>query len=305
MTQNLHRIYRQTLLTLAIGCLLSTPVLAHTGSGIAVDRFGQVYFLDTGSGLWKIDTQGKLTKLSRTQFHWMAIDANSQFASTRLPAGALGDIVRVGINPTLLLSSDAPIAIGHDGILYYQSGRPGGLQIKRMLPSGGTSVLTTLPATTTGGPLTHINGITAGPDNSLYYTENGAIRRITAQGRVSTVVTVRALDGAPSIPGIGADARPLLRGLAVDARGVMYVAANGDGRLLKITPDGQITTLLQTQSPWSPTAVALFGSDVYVLEFLHTPRDMRSDWLPRVTKLASNGTATVIATVDQMPGARD
>jgi hypothetical protein len=74
--QSLRRIYRQTVLTLAAACLLSTPVLAHPGSGIAVDRLGQVYFVDTGSGLWKIDAHGKLVQISRTMFHWLAIDPN-------------------------------------------------------------------------------------------------------------------------------------------------------------------------------------------------------------------------------------
>jgi len=306
--QNLRGLCRRTLLILAVGFLLSTPVtpvLAHPGSGIAVDRLGQVYFMDTGSGLWKIDTQGKLTKLSGTRFHWLAIDAQNRFINSRLPSGATGDILRAGADPTLLLSSDYPIATGNDGNLYFPSRDP--MRIMRMIPSGGTSVVVTLPATARG-PLPHINGITAGPDGSLYYTENGAIGRITAQGPVSIVsivARVPRLAGAPSVPGIAAETGPFLQGLAVDASGVMYVAASGDGRVLKITPNGRVSTLLRTQSPWSPTAVALFGSDVYVLEFLHTARDVRTDWLPRVTKLASNGTATVIATVDRMPGARD
>src|SRR5438034_1338595 len=59
------------LLTLATAFLLSTSALPHPGSGIAVDRFGQVYFLDTGSGLWKIDTLGRLTKLSGLKNHWL------------------------------------------------------------------------------------------------------------------------------------------------------------------------------------------------------------------------------------------
>ncbi len=45
--QILRKIYRQTVLTLAAAGLLSTLVMAHAGSGIAVDRLGQVYFLDT------------------------------------------------------------------------------------------------------------------------------------------------------------------------------------------------------------------------------------------------------------------
>jgi DNA-binding beta-propeller fold protein YncE len=286
-------------LALAAACVLSVPALAHPGSGIAVDRSGQVWFLDTGSGLWKIDTQGRLTKHSGLLFHWLSIDADNRFAGTRLPSGALGEISKVGTDPTLLLSSDYPVAIGQDGNLYFPSRPP--VRIMRMLPSGETSVLATLPATRSGPP-PHINGITAGPDGFLYYTEDNAIRRITAQGHVSTVATVPALVGGPSIP--GTDQHPYLRGLAVDAGGVMYVADSGDARVLKITPDGKMTTLLQLESPWSPTAVAHSGSDLLVLEFLHTASDVRREWLPRLRKITSDGKATVIATVEQMPGAR-
>jgi DNA-binding beta-propeller fold protein YncE len=275
---------------------------AHPGSGIAVDRLGQVYFLDTGSGLWKIDRRGKLTKLSGLLPHWLAIDANNRFANTPLPTGALGEISRVGDSPTLLLSTDYPIAIGRDGNLYYPSGRPGDLRIMRMTASGTSSVFARLPGTVKGQPLPHISGIVAGPNGSLYYTEESAIRRITAQGRVSTAATVHALVNGPSIP--ATDTHPYLRGLSVDARGVIYVADTGDARVLKITPKGKATTLLQTESPWSPTGVALFGSDVYVLEFLHTARDVRRDWLPRVRKIGPDGKSVIIATVDQMPGAR-
>lgn len=290
------------LLTLIVGCFFSTPLFAHPGSGIAVDRTGQIFFLDTGSGLWKIDGKGGLTQLSKTRFHWLAIDANNQFASSPLPKGPLGEILSVGTNPAVLLSSDYPIALGHDGNLYYPLGRPGSLQMMKVLPSGSTSVLAKLPTTVKGTPLPHIGGIIAGPNGSLYYTEDSAIRRISAQGRITTVATVRTQPDAPSIP--ATPEHPLLRGLAVDASGVMYVADTGDARVLKITPDGKTTTLLQLQSPWSPTAVALFGSDVYVLEFLHTPDDDRKNWLPRVRKLAANGTDTIIVTLDQMPGAR-
>jgi DNA-binding beta-propeller fold protein YncE len=290
------------ILILATAFLLSISVTAHPGSGIAVDQLGQVYFLDTGSGLWKIDAQGRLTHLSGTRFHWLTLDASNRFVDTQLPSGALGEILRVGTNPTVLLSSDYPIAIGQDRNLYYPSGSSGNLRLMRMIPSGAKSVIATLPATVKGEPLPHLGGIVALSDGSLYYTEATAIRKISAQGRLSTVATVRALVNGPTIPTM--DQHPYLRGLAVDGRGVIYVADSGDARVLKITPGGKSTTLLQTQSPWSPTGVALFGSDVYVLEFLHTARDVRQDWLPRVRKIGADGKSVVIATVDQMPGAR-
>ena len=282
--------------------LLSVSATAHPGAGIAVDRAGQIYFIDTGSGLWRIDTTGKLTHLSRTLFHWLALDEDNRFANTQLPSGALGEIVKVGSNPTVLLSSDFPIALGGDGNLYYQSGPEGNLRLVRLTPAGTTSMVIAFPTTVNGKPLPYIGGIIAGGEGSLYYTENAAIRKIDAQGRVSTVVAVRAPARPPSIP--ATNTHPYLRGLALNHRGVMYVADTGDARVLKMGSSHALSTILQTQSPWSPTAVAVFGDDVYVLEFLHTVRDVRRDWLPRVRKISSNGQSSLIATLDQMPGAR-
>jgi hypothetical protein len=292
----------QLILILVSLDLFSTSASAHPGAGIAVDRSGQVYFLDTGSGLWKIDTSGKLTHLSKTLFHWLALDENNRFANTQLPTGSLGEIVKVGSDPTVLLSSDYPITIAEDGNLYYPSGAAGNLRLMRMTPSGTTSVVIAFPPMVNGRPLPYIGGITPGPAGSLYYTENTAIRKVDAQGGVSTVTTVHAPVKRPSIP--ATDQHPYLRGFAVNDRGDLFVADTGDARLLKITSVGNVSTLLQTKSPWSPTAVALFGGDVYVLEFLHTARDVRRDWVPRVRKIAANGRSTMVATLDQMPGAR-
>jgi streptogramin lyase len=292
---------RESVFVLAAVCLLAAPAMAHPGSGIAVDKNGQVYFLDTGSGLFKIDAHGKLTKLSSTRFHWLALDSNNAFANTRLPSGPNGDIEKVGTNPTVLISSDWPIAVGRNNTLYFPSRDR--LQIKQLSPSGVTSVFATLPAATAKSSEPHLNGLTVSSDGSVYYTDDSSIRRITAKGVISTVATVPALAGGPAIPGVEANSRPYLRGLEVDATGIMYVAASGDGRVLKITPEGKVTTLIQTQSPWSPTSVALFGNDAYVLEFLHTARDVRTDWLPRVRKISPDGTSKIIATIERVPAA--
>jgi len=289
-------------LILAATVLVSGSATAHPGAGIAIDRAGQIYFLDTGSGLWKIDRAGRLTHLSRTLFHWLALDEDNRFANTQFQSGARGEILKVGSSPTVLLSSDYPIAIGGDGNLYYPSGAAGNLQLMKLTPAGASSMVIRFPATVNGKPLPHIGGIIAGPEGSLYYSEDAAIRKIDAQGRVSTVVAVRAPANPPSIP--ATSEHPYLRGLALNDRGVTYVADTGDARVLKIASSRNVRTILQTQSPWSPTAVAVSGSEIYVLEFLHTVRDVRREWSPRVRKIASDGTSSLIATLDQMPGAR-
>jgi DNA-binding beta-propeller fold protein YncE len=284
---------RSLALAFAVVSLLPMSAAAHPGSGIVVDRRGQVYFLDTGAGLWKIDTHGALTRVSEHKFHWMSIDSGKRFAGVRLPSGPDWEITRASDESTLLLASDFPIAVGN-GSLYYPIVEPkSGLQILRLMPSGEKAVLAIVPATARG-PLRHVNGLAAGPDGSVYYTENDAIRRIDAQGRVSTVMADISPAGCVSIPGND----PLyLRGLDVDARGVVYVAASGCGSVLKVTPDRLVTTVFQVQTPWSPTAVALSGVDVYALEYLHTATESRREWLPRVRRISPDGKTAVVATI--------
>lgn len=293
---------RRLILSLAAVFLLAVSTVAHPGSGILVDRLGQVFFIDTGSGLWKIDTKGALTHLSPLRNHWLAMDPNDRFTGSVLPTDPRRDwvITAAGSNPTILISTDFPLLIGQDGNLYYPSVREQDRRILRHDGAGGITTFATLPRAAKGEQW--INGIATGPDGSIYYTDDTVIGRITARGEVSTVATITALGKGAAIPGV--DMRPYLRGLKVDSKGAVYVADNGDARVLKITPDGKVSTLLQLESPWAPTDVALFGDIVYVLEFLHTPGDDRTEWMPRVRKITPDGKSTIIVTIDQMPGAR-
>jgi streptogramin lyase len=282
--------------------LTASPLLAHPGSGIAVDRQGNVYFVDTGSGVWKIDRQGKLTKLSVPAYHWLALDINSKLATVTLPYFSQGGatVARASDDPRILASSDFPITVAPDGALYYPWLRSGNrLQIFRLAPSGATTSIITLPARTESGELRWLNGLAAGTDSSIYYTEDKAIRRITPQGKLTTVVSNITLSGCDSVPGVEAEMGPHLRGFAIDSLGTIYVAATGCRAVLKITPDKKVSTILRTSSPWSPTAVAISGSDLYVLEYLHTPGDNRREWLPRVRKVLPDGTAVTVATIER------
>jgi len=287
-------------LTNLLVAVFSISIMAHPGSGIVVDRRGEVYFLDTGSGVWKIDLQGKLTQLPGPRFHWLTLDADDCFSTAHLPAGAAGDITRVGTSPTLLVASDYPVAIGANGLLYYPSYTSGsGLQLMELTPANQTRMLINLSAAGTRD-LRWLNGLAAGADGSLYYTEDDAIRRISARGEVSTVV---AKPKIPTCVSIAGSPRPMLRGLAAESNGTIYVAASGCGSLLKVSAGGQVTTVHQLQSPWTPTAVALSKDNIYVLEYLQTAASMqpedRSAWLPRVRKITANGRSTIIASIDR------
>ena len=262
---------------------------AHPGTGIVVDRLGQVYFVDMVSGVWRVDAHGRLTHISGPAFHWMSLDLDGRFVATRLPSGAGGDIVRLGTNPTLVLASDFPIAMGGDGNLYYPShdGRTP-VEIVRLLPSGQRMTVARLPAAGSGAPLRDLNGLAAGPDGSLYFTEDAAILRVTRAGLVSTIVAGVTVAGCPS---------PLLRGLSVAAGDTVYVAATGCGRILKVSPTGGITVVWQSPGTWAPTGVTLFGHTLYVLEFEHPQTDDRREMLPRIRKITPDGGSVIIATI--------
>lgn len=287
------------LLALAAAVLLFEPALAHPGSGIALDPRGQVYFIDSGQGVWRIDAAGRLTLYDDTAYHWMALDVAGRFAGVLLPKSPTSDMRAVGSDPTVVVSSDVPVVVGRDGALYYPELGPGEvLRVIRHAGSGSGTVLVTLAPASAGGPR-WLNGIAAGPDGSIYYTLDRGVRRIDPQGGVATMADQVEVPDCVHPPTYDGELGPHLRGLDVDAQGNVWVAATACSALLKITPAGLATPVLRAESPWSPTAVVVSTDAAYVLEYLHVPTDDRRDWLPRVRKLMPDGSVTIVAAVER------
>jgi len=171
-------------------------------------------------------------------------------------------------------------------------------QLVRRMPDGQRSVFATLPAVTTPKPMMWVNGIVAGADGALYITDNDAIRKVDRRGTVSTLrEEIQATDCADPLP--ETPKLPYLRGLAMAADGTIYAAANGCRTVIALPAQGPARTILKAERPWSPVGVAVAHGDIYVLEYLHTPGDDRREWIPRVRKIAANGTITTLATVQR------
>jgi len=272
-----------------------------------VDRQGQVYFLDTGLGVWKIDLQGHLVRHQGPAYHWMTIDHQGRYAGRRLPRDVGGELPVVGKDPTLILSSDFPVAIGSDGAFYYpHAGSDDRVRVMRLAASGDPGVFATLPLATEIGPggkavrARWIHGLAAGPRGSLYYTERHAVRRIARDGTVSLVAGGITVPDCVRPPAANDESLgPGLRGLDVTPDGTVYVAASACSALLKITPEGSVSVVLRGLDAWSPMGVAVSGDDLYVLEYRYIESERREDWLPRVRKLSRDGKVTVFATGDR------
>jgi sugar lactone lactonase YvrE len=263
------RIVATTLAVIAIAGFPATA-RAHPGSGIVVDRAGNVYFVRAGqSVVWKLSPDGRVTKLVeddivRLPHHltlgrdgtlYMASDfdgriwrvgadgaLSEQFNSNRIPGTST---VNVG-------SWGDPWTIDSAGNVYALSA-PGGSAIVRITPNG---TVTPIARNTRLGEL-HASTMTLGGDGALYLTDANRVWRIV--GDRATAIAPRGvpLDGAS--------------GIAVAADGSMYVADFQSRRVIRIARDGAVTTPpalagIALSYPWGVT-VAPDGS-VYVLDHL-------------------------------------
>lgn len=288
-----------------MGVLLTATAEAHPAWGIAVDRQGQVYFSDLKT-IWKIDVQGKVSVFKADgHTHDLNIDETGNvygehnFSSIwkMTPAGAFSYLFAPDAN------SPRGVSIWKDrGGNMYSVEQNNHIKRETLLlkrtPSGKVSVLA-------GGRYGHadgkgsrakfsnIVGMTFGPDGSLYVVDSSGIRKVTMDGGVTTLVRQIKLENASENSAGGSS----LFGIAVDPQSNVFVADYGNRRVLKVTPSGQITTLVRTAEPWFPTGVAGRGSEIYILEEAHTPA-----YAPigtRVLKLSSDGKLSVLATVGE------
>jgi hypothetical protein len=288
-----------------------TSSLAHPGSGIVVDQKGRVFFLDTGdpdvrlSGcIWEIEKEGKLNCFHRGGAHWLALDEKGKYSGEDLrkwwEKRITMNFERVPLpdsKAALLQADGAPFVVDRDGHLYWAKGN---LEIAKLSPDGRvTSLAPSLKEITErlGG----IKGLASGPDGLLYASCPSAVLKIKLDGTVTTLVNPIVLkDCEQDLPtGTPKSQMPYLRGLAVDRRGTVYTAATGCRSVLKITSNGEVTTILKAERPWSPTGVAVFDEDVYVLEYTNANGARSEGWLPRVRKLGRDGKVTVLASISK------
>lgn len=291
-----RRVHHAAIAALALAVSLAAAALAHPGSAIGVTPDGRVFFVDTGAGVFSIVSPGTVARHDGPAFHWFALDPSGAFRRTSFPAIPGGELRAAGSNPTVILSSDVPVTLAGGAFYFPERRRDERVQIVRVAPSGERAVHAVLPAVRSAGErVPWINGIAPGPGGTILYTEDRAVRKIDARGRVTALAAIKEIPRCAAIPGIEKEIGPYLRGLAVGADGTVWVAASGCGAVLKITPRGAVTTVLRASSPWSPTAVAVSGEDVFVLEYLHTTSDERREWIPRVRKIARDGSIVTLA----------
>jgi DNA-binding beta-propeller fold protein YncE len=143
-------------------------------------------------------------------------------------------------------------------------------------------------------------GIASDAAGNLYVTdmENHRIRKITPAGEVSTL----AGGGRGFADGVGSDAKfddPV--GIASDAAGNLYVTDNGNHRIRKITPAGEVSTLAGGEGGFAdgvgsaarfyrPSGIAIDAAGkLYVVD----------SWNNRVRKITPTGEVSTLTVCEE------
>ncbi len=171
-------------------------------------------------------------------------------ATVSTVAGAAGSKGRTdGAGVVARFTYPMGIAAAPNGAFYLADEE--NMTVRRLLPTG--EVGTVAGAATTKGSADgvgatarfyHPVGLAVAADGTLYVTDadNHTIRKISPDGTVSTLAGTVGRKGAADGPGSAAQFN-LPHGVALDARGNVYVADTFNHTIRKIAPDGTVTTL--------------------------------------------------------------
>ena len=307
----------RTATALAVLLLAFTFANAHPPTGIVVDSRGRLYFSDLET-VWKLGPGGRLVVfragVAGRHVHELFIDSEgnvygsdvSYDQATRKYVGSVWKMAANGAATWLQEPSDnakpgMSLWVDRSGNMYsidQNNHTKTRTVLLRRTPDG---TVTTLAGGTyghadgqgTAAKFSSVGGMTFGPDGSLYLTDGTAVRKVTLDGKVTTVA--RNLDFATP-----EDQKQDggLTGLAADANGNIYVADTGRRRLLKVKSDGKADVVYRASAPFFPNGVAV-GRDgaIYVMEFGLTPPNINSG--PRIRKISPDGKNVVLVTLGE------
>jgi hypothetical protein len=298
---------------IAVLVFLSEDAQAHPAWGIVVDNQAQVFVSDLET-IWKIDARGRQSVfragVSGRHIHELAIDENGNVygedltyePETQRYITAIWKMTPAGVFTYILAPTSNPpkgISIWKDrngntySLQWNNSSEREVLLLKRT-PDGNVSAL--IGREQSGSKfrqviLSSIGGMAFGTDGSLYLTDRTSVQKVNLAGTVTMIA--RKIAAESSANQSTQSSNTSLSGIAVDAANNIYAADFGNRRVLKITPNGDTTSLLRAEESWSPTGVAFRNGDLYILETGNASQR------PRVRKLSSDGTVSVLAIIGE------
>ncbi|MGO4465768.1 gluconolaconase [Pseudoduganella sp. RAF53_2] len=220
---------------------VGAQVSFNTPSGLALDRKGNLYVADTGNhAIRKVAPDGTVTTLAGSGVAGAA-DGKGAQAQFNGPVG---------------------VAVDVEGVVYVADTYND--RVRKILPDGTVSTLVggRLPGFADGVGAAALfdtpTGIAVMKDGTIVVADarNHALRRVGADGAVTTIAS------APDEERNAILRRPVA--LSATQDGYLYIATNAKGRVLQLTPSGELAALTDADHAPNPAIgaegnVHLFG----------------------------------------------
>ena len=300
---------RMSAVILLASMCLAGVANAHPASAIAVDDKGTVYFVYTGKGVMKIGADGKASNIFESKGgHWMCLDREGAFANVQ--PKYFRRVTPDGVKPAVIFADGgAPLVVNKDGNLYYGSWSskddpyaPAAATVSRLKVDGTREHFAPTLEKTLADIGEGVTGLATDRAGMIYVATWSAILKVTTAGAVSFFAKdLRVADCDWDPPDHDkSNHKPAFRGISVGEDGAVYAAATGCRRVVKIVASGQVSVVMKSEAPWTPTDVALHEGEVYVLEYTNGNGGHDEVWVPRVRKLGRDGKVTVLADLSDL-----
>ncbi|MGN8226139.1 hypothetical protein [Gracilimonas sp. BCB1] len=290
---------------------------AHPWGGLVIDQQGNIYFTficpfvddDHYACVWQIDNQQNLKQVLESSHS--PSDIILSRSPDRLIYGAERNNAAGGyqarlwkingrdneliIKPTTdeELFFIQAYAVAEDGKVYFAREN----RLFQRNESGQVLEIELPPG------IDRIDDLAWGLNNKLYILDRESIKVMEEGGSVSVLATGLKEDDPENIPFSGAN---ILFDFTVDRTGNVYLAYYGNRRVLKVTPEGEVSVFLESEAPWSPHGVDVFNGEVYVLESTFGTSKWWEFWeedvvIPRVRKVDIDGNVTTVFEYEGAP----
>jgi sugar lactone lactonase YvrE len=246
----------------------AAAVAAHPGVGIVADGKGTVYFTNL-KHVWKIAADGTVSvAVPDVHSHELALDAEGNLYGEHLwadggmwfhrtwcrkPDGTVKDVIptREGFPRGYGFARDKA------GNTYWAD-EGDKLAVKKTASDGRVT-------TVVDSGLKLVQRMTATADGTLYLMDGGDLKRVTTDGKLSTVAS--NLSGrSPAPKWVGE--RNYHMGVWTDRDGAVYVAIAREQRVVRVKADGTTSVAAESPGNWSPSG-GTFDTDgtLWLLEY--------------------------------------